>query len=274
MKFLTVNGKIQVRNGKPITVPNDYNNSLIKIGNNLVKTSTGLIGKKPGRLAPGYYKYSNGNYILGKSWNELISEGMFAVNNSYLNSLSTPHYAFEKIVLPDGITHIDINTFKEDTWLAIVDVPDSLTNICSNAFNGCTALYDINLPDALETIGGGAFYRCITLHSIDIPSNVSKIGADAFGLCESLETVNIPTGVKYCEINDMAFAGCSSLTNITLPARVILLGNNIFKDCENLTITLSRNYSEEDRYAPYGLDPSKVIYADGRTHAECVAVGS
>lgn len=62
MKFLTVNGKIQVRNGKPITVPDDYNNNLIKIGSNLVKTSTGLIGKY---VTPGLY---DANDQLVKSW--------------------------------------------------------------------------------------------------------------------------------------------------------------------------------------------------------------
>ena len=46
MKFLTINGKIQTLGGNPITVPDSYNNDLIKIDGMLVNTGTGLIGSK------------------------------------------------------------------------------------------------------------------------------------------------------------------------------------------------------------------------------------
>lgn len=226
MKFLTVNGKIQVRNGKPITVPDNYDNSLIKIGNNLVKTSTGLIGKY---VTPGLY---NANDQLLKSWSQLVSEGLVTVTSGTLSSVDGSLEG--KMVLPESVTSIGNYAFANCYTLLIISLPKHITDIGMCAFSECRALTSIiNFPETITEIKESTFFRCYSFTNFTIPKNVNSIGEDAFNDCENLENVNIPESVTSIEKN--AFRNCTSLTNISLPKNVISIGEYAFTECIALT---------------------------------------
>jgi len=68
-------------------------------------------------------------------------------------------------------------------------VPDSVTKIHDNAFKNCTGISYIVLPKNLKTIGTSAFEGCSAIGTITIPESVTSIGANAFKDCSSLELV-------------------------------------------------------------------------------------
>lgn len=49
-------------------------------------------------------------------------------------------------------------------------IPDSVTSIKFDAFRDCSSLRQINIPDSVTSIGGGAFLDCSSLRQINIPA--------------------------------------------------------------------------------------------------------
>jgi len=82
-----------------------------------------------------------------------------------------------RITIPDKVTVIDPNTFRNYVGLTEVILPDSVTTIGENAFYGCTALQSVNVPSRIRSIGRGAFSRCGSLTAIHIGSIASWLTA-------------------------------------------------------------------------------------------------
>lgn len=72
------------------------------------------------------------------------------------------------------------------------DVPDGVTRIGSNAFRECTQLTRITLPDSVKEIGTCAFWNCTALTSISFPAGLREIHGDSFAGCTSLTEIEIP----------------------------------------------------------------------------------
>lgn len=66
--------------------------------------------------------------------------------------------------------------------IASIELPDSVTAIQSNAFKDCTNLSTVSIgtESSLASIGEYAFYNCTALTSIYIPREVTLIGKYAF----------------------------------------------------------------------------------------------
>lgn len=60
--------------------------------------------------------------------------------------------ALPAIVLPEGVTTIDINAFTDCTSLTKVVLPETITSVGTYLFSGCTALTDVTLSNALTKI--------------------------------------------------------------------------------------------------------------------------
>lgn len=76
MNFLTINGKPQTHNGKFITVPDGYNNELIKVNGKLLKFGNNLIGDSVLQLSTPINLELN-NTIL--SWNKVENAEKYAI---------------------------------------------------------------------------------------------------------------------------------------------------------------------------------------------------
>ena len=94
-----------------------------------------------------------------------------------------------------------------------VIIPNNITTIPAEGFKDCTQLQNIILPTSLITIGESAFYGCTSLKSIDIPEGVTTIEDETFRNCSSLTKITIPNSLSYIEYRD-PFAGCTSLNAV------------------------------------------------------------
>lgn len=160
------------------------------------------------------------------------------------------------VVIPNGVTHIGKEAFKDCKGIKRIVIPNSVVEIGEGAFSGCISLISANIPNGVTNIGYHAFEHCTSLTSVIIPDSVTNIGSYAFCGCKSLSNVSLPKNLKtidsdtfkYCErlssvslpsgleeIEFYAFCGCPSLTSITIPQSIRAIRTGAFYDCTNLS---------------------------------------
>lgn len=138
--------------------------------------------------------------------------GGYAVTAIGPLAFETPYGGPSSVVIPDGVTLIDIGAFQNLINITTVTIPDSVTAIKSGAFQGCSNLRTLRIPSGvtsieptsfsdlsgltnlvlhpgITSINASAFYYCISLTSLTIPASVATIGAYALGDSRSLERV-------------------------------------------------------------------------------------
>lgn len=108
---------------------------------------------------------------------------------------------------------------KEKEKITKVEIPDNITEIAENVFKDAKKIWSVTLPEGITTIGASAFSGCTNLESIVIPSSVTMIGAGAFSGCTSLKKVVISS--NQTRIEERAFADCTSLAVVKLPTGII-----------------------------------------------------
>jgi hypothetical protein len=188
--------------------------------------------------------------------------------NADIGKLIKDNEYLKGIILPDSLTSIGDNAFKDCGSLTSVTISAGVTSISRSAFSGCTNLGAITvksantafasedgvlltkdkttlvlypygkgtsytIPAKITGIGDSAFSGCKSLTSVTIPNTVISIGNLAFYRCGGLTDVTIPDSVT--SIGDGAFSECSGLTSIAIPAGFTNIGNQIFQLCSGLT---------------------------------------
>lgn len=141
--------------------------------------------------------------------------------------------AYEHVTIPDNVTSIGYQAFKNCESLTSIVIPDSVTNIGKYAFEDCTNLTSVTIGNSVTRIGECAFGGCTSLASIEIPSSVEIIDGWAFSYCDSLKSITIGNGVT--SIGEEAFSNCESLTNVTIGDSVETIGKHAFAFCTSLT---------------------------------------
>lgn len=174
--------------------------------------------------------------------------------------------------IPDGVTEIDDNAFRDATHLTSIKIPDSVTTIEWHSFNDCIALTNVTIGRNVNTIGDGetawiTFSECPNLEDITVdvhnpvfssvdgvlfrndktilikcpegktggyrvPENATKIGAHSFS--HSVYLTGITTGANVRTIEDFAFEYCSSLIKVGFGNNLKTIGNGAFASCTNL----------------------------------------
>ena len=161
------------------------------------------------------------------------------------------------IDIPEGVTSIGKNAFRECTNLTSITIPKTVTSIGYGAFCGCTSLKsvkfaegseltsledlvfgdcksltEITIPDGVTSIGWRTFLDCESLTNVTFSGSVESIGDQAFSCCTGLEKITLGSGVK--TIGSNAFGSCRGLTDITIPEGVTSIGIQAFSDCRSL----------------------------------------
>ena len=208
MKFLTINGKIQTLGGKPITVPDSYNNDLIKIGGMLVKTGTSLIGSK----------HSGSSGGTGTPWLTFSSPNNFTIETSHSGKTW------------DGALEYSTDTSTWSTW-------DGSSVSASSNDEGDGGEYSLYFRGIGNTIITGEGTEndlhtwIITGTNVQCHGNIENLLDYA-----TVEAGNHPSMGNGCYAT--MFVGCTSLTTApTLPATTLAEGcySGMFWGCTSLT---------------------------------------
>ena len=146
------------------------------------------------------------------------------------------------IVVPNGISSIKSNAFRNARNIKSIVLNNTITSIGSNAFDSCESLQSVKLPSTLTFIGQKAFYNCGSLTEVNISDTVTAIGSYAFGYCVNLTKVTLSKAIK-C-IAQGLFLGCQNLASIEIPETVTVIGSNAFQNTALCSVKLPINLSE------------------------------
>ena len=131
---------------------------------------------------------------------------------------------------------------KYNGWQTFVELPDTVTAIGDEAFKNNTSMVSVSIPDSVKSIGDSAFYGCTSLLGVVIPDSVEKIASYAFQKCSKLASVYLPVNEKFTVIRQLMFHSCTSLKKIVIPDNVTDIEGNAFAECTELSsVTLSKN---------------------------------
>lgn len=120
------------------------------------------------------------------------------------------------IVIPDNISYIGANAFKDCNTITAVEIPKSCTYVGSNAFEQCLALESVSFGGNAD-IRESAFDGCVRLESVRFKNSSAEaaVGKRAFRNCFALEYIDLPSKTR--KLSEFAFGNCISLESITVP---------------------------------------------------------
>jgi hypothetical protein len=174
----------------------------------------------------------------------------------------TEHSSLQTVLLPESVTIIGNQAFKNNINLSEVTIENSkLKRIGLFAFEDCQSLTAFTFPATIEAIGEGAFKgsgieefvipesplkeievetfaRCNSLYNVDLSnSKIKKIGRYAFrhSACSSVSFPSTLERIEKSAFND------TNLTEASFPASIKYIEDNSFSNCSNLY-----NFSIED----------------------------
>ena len=135
------------------------------------------------------------------------SNPLYYAHHLFLNDLE-----IKDLVIPNKVTTIGNNAFRNCFGLTSVTIPNSVTSIGGSAFQNCSGLTSVTIGNSVTTIYASAFYKFTGLTSVTIPNSVTKFGGLTFYGCSSLRSVTIGNGVKTIISED--FACCKDLQEV------------------------------------------------------------
>lgn len=133
------------------------------------------------------------------------------------------------LVVPDGLTTVSANLFRNCGSIVSVQLPPSVRSIGNYAFNNCGSLKTIQMGDSLRVLGYSSMAGCVALESVTLPAELMRIDRYAFKGCRWLTEIVIPDKVTF--IGAYAFKDCKRIERLTLGARVDTIGSSVFGGC-------------------------------------------
>lgn len=191
-----------------------------------------------------------GGKCVGAPWGARCLNGYykdgFVYSNSNMDKVELCTIYDKEIKIPNGVTRIGVDVFKNYEGLEKVNLPKTLVEIGKNAFYGCNNLKEINIPDSVEKIGECAFYLCTSLN-VTIPDSVKEIGGFAFSYVANVNT-NYPYNLlSRCENGyvdgdfiyldskkEVLKAVVTNKEHITIPDNVLEIGENALMDNDSI----------------------------------------
>ena len=190
-----------------------------------------LNAKLEGVLTTGGTCGENALWELSGDFTTLTISGSGAVtSHPWANAAGT----VETVIVEDGITSLCDSAFYGFEVVTEISLPETLTEIGSDCFRNNYALPGLELPAGLTRLGSNAFTWCSSLKSLVIPAGITTIADHLLSYCSALESVEMSENVT--SIGAYAFVNCTSLTDINIPDGLTALGGDAFAGCKSLAI--------------------------------------
>lgn len=177
-----------------------------------------------------------GEYVFSGTKLPDCNKGVYHVSNNifydktHCYSVQNKESDCKRLVIPEGITWIGEEAFKNWRALEEVVLPESLKKLEYYSFEGCKNLKKINFPEGLEQICGGAFKDCISLEEIEFGSKLVDFGSNAFRSCENLLKADLSKITAEIKLRGNIFYGCKKLKSIYIPDNCATVYANVFKN--------------------------------------------
>ena len=150
----------------------------------------------------------------------------------------------KNLVIPDGVTIVEPNTFNGFKSIETVTVPAGVDSIGKNAFLGCTDITKVTAHDVASWCGIHFGSTMILQNgTIMMLSNPVCVSQNLYIGNERLTELIIPEGVE--EIGYSAFYRCLGITKVSLPSTLKKVGADAFADCTDIrtvNVTSLRDY--------------------------------
>ena len=253
----------------------------------LEKITLPFIGASRNTENPFYYVFNvqvgNKHYFMPESLKTVVITGGKLSNScfyncEYLESITLPaqdtvipDYCFQGCAALKELLFTDTLAASQDLPEGHVILPERITAIGYEAFRNCRALTFVDLPESLREIEGYAFYNCTGLQRVEIPAGVENIGYRAFDLCTSVMEFVVAAGNEaYCSdqwgvlytrdqirlvtypaarkwpyynvsdrttrVDSYAFNTCANLVNLYIPNTVTRMEGGCIVNCPGMTV--------------------------------------
>lgn len=167
------------------------------------------------------------------AWCSVKKPGGFISSNNTKVFLNEEE--IKDLVIPDGVTIIEPNTFNGFKSIETVTVPADVDSIGNNAFLGCTNITKVTAHDVASWCGIH-FGNTMILQNgtVMMLSNPVCISQNLYIGNDRLTELIIPEGVE--EIGYSAFSRCLGITKVSLPSTLKKVGADAFADCTDIQI--------------------------------------
>jgi Leucine-rich repeat (LRR) protein len=164
------------------------------------------------------------------------------------------HTGLTNVVLPNQITKIENDVFRDCKDLESINVPTGIDYIPCAFVRGCPKVKTVITHDGIRIVQSWAFESCHSLKSVTLSDQITTIEHYAFSSCDSLVLDRLPAALSTIEyyafygtksihadltlpalthIEYNAFDG-SGITGVTLPDGMTHIGNALFANCRQL----------------------------------------
>lgn len=178
----------------------------------------------------------------------------------------------KEIYVPDTVTVLQKDVFRECPNLETVHLSENISKITTTMFSGCTSLRKINIPDSVSELKKGSF-RDSPVTDVHIGKSMRILSPEAFGISEydertgsfrlarNLKNIDVDAenpyltaknGCVYSRDGKELITGMSEFHNISIPEGTERIAESAFANMRDLTdISFPESLREIGAYAFY-----------------------
>ena len=173
--------------------------------------------------------------------------GAMADNNPF----SLIKASIKSVIIEDGVSCIEKETFKNCNNLTSVTIPNSVKTLGYSAFANCSVLNHVEFPNSIEDCAHYVFENCPDIvtpiynshvfaylpvsytGAYTIPDGIKIVAGGSFAFCNNLTSVSFPNSVK--SIKAQAFYQCSNLEYVSFGDNLEIIEHGAFYGCSKLS---------------------------------------